>query len=56
MALIIENNLGRRKIKLNTDDIINVVREYQNITYNANSYDEIRNLLNKCEFYLPEDI
>lgn len=56
MAKIIENTTGRRAIRLNTNDIINIVREYQNITINAESYEEIRSLLNKSELYLPEDI
>lgn len=55
MAKIIENRKGRRLIKLNTDDIVNIVREYQNITYKSNSYEEIRTLLNKSEFFLPEE-
>ena len=56
MAYIIENNLKRRIIRLNTDDIINIVREYQNITCNSYSYSEIREKLNKKELYIPEDI
>ena len=35
MAQIIENLKGRRSIRLNTDDIINIVREYQNISFDA---------------------
>ncbi len=56
MAIIVENKSGRRNIRLNTNDVIDIVREYQNISKNALSYEEIRNRLNKVEFYLPEDI
>ena len=56
MAKIIENFSGRRNIRLNTDDIINIVREYQNITININNYNDIRCKLDNIELYLPEDI
>ena len=32
MAKIIENKIGRRSVRLSTDDIISVVREYQNFS------------------------
>ncbi len=56
MAYIIENQKGRRMIRLNTNDIIDIVREYQNITCNSCTYNEIREKLNKKELYIPEDI
>lgn len=56
MAKIIENLSGRNTIRLSVDDVINVVREYQNITVNSTSYEEIRVKLNKTEIYLPEDL
>lgn len=56
MAKIIANKKGRRTIKLNTDEIISIVREYQNNTNKCTSYEEIRNKLNKIEIYLPEDM
>lgn len=56
MAKIIENHSGRRVIRLNTNDIINIVREYQNISTGAICYDDIRNRLDKFELYLPEDM
>ena len=43
-------------IRLNTSDILDIVREYQNITYNAKDYLEIREKLNKLELFIPEDI
>ena len=56
MAKIIENSKGRRLIRLNTDDVINIVREYQTLTINSYDYEETRKKLEKSEFYLPEDI
>ncbi len=56
MAEIIENYSGRRNIRLNTNDIISIVREYQNITADCYNYNDIRNRLNKVELYLPEDL
>lgn len=56
MAQIIENFKGRRTIRLNTNDVINIVREYQNISLGAGNYNEIRERLNKFELYLPEDL
>ena len=56
MAKIIENNLGRRIIRLNTSDIINVVREYQNISINIDNYEQTRKILDNFEMFLPEDL
>lgn len=56
MAKIIENLNGRRIIRLNTDDIINIVREYQNITSGLFDYNAIRQKLDITDLYLPEDI
>jgi len=55
MAQVIENNKGRRIIRLNTDDVINIVREYQNISCGINEYEEIRRKIDKLELYIPED-
>ncbi len=56
MAYILENKKGRRLIRLNTDDIINIVREYQLITNGAVSYEQTRKLLNAAQLFLPEDM
>lgn len=56
MAQIIENKKGRRMIKLNTSDVIDIVREYQSCVIGAKSYLEIREKLNDKEIYIPEDI
>lgn len=56
MAKIIENKYGRRTIRLSTNDIINIVREYQNITINSICYEDILNRLKKIDIFIPEDI
>ena len=56
MAKIVENNSGRRNIRLSTDDIINIVREYQSATAGSYSYNEVREKLDNINLYLPEDI
>ena len=56
MAKIIENKNGRKIIRLSTNDIISIVREYQNITINSICYDDILNKLNKIDIFIPEDI
>ncbi len=56
MAKIIENLKGRRNIRLNTDDIINIVREYQNICTGCYEYEKIRTKLNNVDFFIPEDL
>ena len=56
MAKILENLNGRRNVRLTVDDIIFIVREYQAITANSYTYNEIRDKLKKIELYLPEDL
>ena len=56
MAKIIENYLGRRNIRLNEIDIIDIVREYQKATVGSFSYQEIKDKLKNIELYIPEDI
>ena len=56
MATIIENENGRRTIRVSTDDILSLVREYQTLTKNTHNYESIRRILSKNCFYLPEDI
>ena len=55
MAEIIENMNGRRLIRVSTDDIISLVREYQQYASESSSYREIREKLDKKDIYLPED-
>lgn len=56
MAKIIENHFGRRNIRLNENDIIDVVREYQKMTVGSFTYQEIRDKLKNLELYIPEDL
>ena len=57
MARIIESeNGGRRIIKMSVDDILSVVRDYQNIVPRFSSAEDTRNYLSDTVFYLPEDI
>lgn len=55
MATIIENENGRRMIRVSTDDIIMLVKEYQNICCSTNSYEKTRQELDKKDIYIPED-
>ena len=56
MAKIIENKNGRRMVRLNPNDVINIVREYQNLSLGVRDYNELRGKLNEFEIYLPEDL
>lgn len=54
MAEIIDGK--RRMIKLSVDDVIAVIRQYQEISHGAIDYEHTRKLIKKVGFYLPEDI
>ncbi len=54
MAKIIEGQ--RRLIILSTDDILNIVREYQQLTINSCCYEHTREILEKNKLYIPEEI
>ena len=56
MATIVENMHGRRLIRMSTDDIISIVKEYQTAACSSESYKETRERLDKAEIYLPEDL
>lgn len=57
MARIIENESGtRRIIKMSTDDILSVVKDYQRIVPRFSSYEEARNLLADTVIYIPESV
>ena len=56
MARILENTKGRRNVILTADDVLSVVREYQNLTSGIKSYESIRKILKGNKFYLPEDL
>lgn len=54
MAKIIENE--RRIIRLSVDDVLNIVREYQQLTKNSCCYEHTREILSKNTMFIPEDI
>lgn len=56
MAKIIENENGRRTVKMSVDDIISVVREYQRVVQNPKTYEGIRFILSQACMYLPEEM
>ena len=56
MAEIIENVHGRRLIRVSTNDIISLVKTYQTIACESESYSQIRDKLNKADIYIPEDV
>ena len=53
MARIIEGQ--RRIIKMSVDDVLSIVRNYQQVTKKACCYEHIRELVEKANFYIPED-
>jgi hypothetical protein len=53
MARIIEGD--RRLIKMSVDDIISIVREYQQITRGSCCCEHKRELLEKANVFIPED-
>lgn len=57
MARIIENEVGKRRlIRMSTDDVISVVREYQRVVKLRSSSEEVRNQLEDCIIFIPEDV
>lgn len=53
MAKIIEGQ--RRIIRLSTEDVLNIVREYQQLTRKSCCYEHTRELLSKQPMYIPEE-
>ena len=57
MARIIETESStRRMIKLSTEDIISIIKDYQRIVPRHSSNQEIRNCLSDVAIFIPEDI
>lgn len=54
MARIIEGQ--RRIIMLSTNDILNIIREYQKLTHDSCCYEHTREILDKTKLFIPEDI
>ncbi len=57
MAKIIDSgNNSRRIIRLSADDVISIVREYQNTVQRSSSAENTRDILENRVFCIPEDI
>lgn len=57
MARIIENTTGsRRIIKMNVDDILSVVKDYQRIVPRFSTEEVARNYLEDTVIYIPEEV
>jgi len=57
MARIIEAHAGvRRLIRMSTEDIISIVRDYQRIVPRGADSDSIRDFLNDTVIFVPEDV
>lgn len=57
MARIIESGSNtRRIIKMSTDDIISIVKDYQRIVPRFSNEKEARNYLADTVIFIPEDI
>ncbi len=54
MARILEGK--RRIIQLSTDDVLNIVRQYQQLTYKSCCYEHTREILKKNKLFIPEEI
>ena len=55
MARIIETG-NRRMIKMSTEDILSVVRDYQRIVPRGADYDKVCDYLTDTVIFIPEDI
>jgi len=57
MARIIESENGNRRIiKMSTDDVLSVVKDYQRIVPRFSSVEEARNYLSDTVIFIPEEI
>ena len=57
MARIIETQKGcRRMIRMSTDDIISVVKDYQRIVPRFSTEDEAREFLSDRIIFIPEEV
>ena len=57
MARIIENSKGQRRIiRMSTDDIISVVKDYQRIVPRFSAENDARDYLSDTVIYIPEDV
>ena len=57
MARIIESENGKRRIiKMSTDDIISVVKDYQRIVPRFSAIENVRSYLEDVAVFIPEDV
>lgn len=57
MARIIESENGsRRLIKMSSEDILSVIRDYQAAVPRGISYEETRSYLGDIVIFLPEEV
>lgn len=57
MAKIIENLDGKRRmVKLSTEDVISIIREYQLASKGCFTSEEIRTALSHRVFFIPEEV
>ncbi len=56
MARIIETENKRRIIKMSTDDIISVVKDYQRIVPRFSTEENARNYLEDTIIFIPEEV
>ena len=57
MARIIDSIDGsRRIIKLSTDDILSIVKDYQRIVPRFSTFEDTKSYLSDTVIYIPEDI
>ena len=56
MARILENSTGsRRIIKMSTDDILSIVKDYQRVVPRFSTESDARDYLADTVIYIPED-
>ena len=57
MARIIESQTGgRRIIKMSTDDILSVVRDYQRLVPRFSDINDARSYLDDTVIFIPEEV
>ncbi len=56
MARIIETLGKRRIIKMSTDDIISIVKDYQRVVPRFSTENDARTHLDDTIIYIPEDV
>ena len=57
MARIIESSTSaRRLIKLSTEDILSIVRDYQAVVPRYSDIEDVRSYLQDRNFFIPEDV